>query len=68
MADAFLVKIDLQRLQDNLAQAENRRLSSEEVEFWLSEFGFRRSRNDWIAEEESLDALDRSEYYVIRRL
>jgi hypothetical protein len=68
MADSFLVKIDLEKLQANLAQAENRRFSNEEVEFWLSEYGFKRSRNDWIAEELSLDALDRSEYCVIRRL
>jgi hypothetical protein len=67
MADAFLLSIDLNLLQDHFADS-GELMSFEAVETWLREVGIRRADDGWIAEADSLDALDRSEYRILKWL
>jgi len=67
MADAFLLSIDLAKLQDHFADS-GEPMSFEAVETWLRELGFHRTERGWIAEADSLDALDRSEYRILKWL
>ena len=67
MADAFLVSIDLNVIQNNFANT-GEPMSWEAVETWLREMGFQQTEDGWIAEELSLTSLDRPEYRIMRRL
>jgi hypothetical protein len=65
MADAFLVSIDLPKIQDHFA-ATDRLWSFAEIESWLADLGFKRSGANWIVVNTSLDALDGSEFRIVR--
>jgi hypothetical protein len=67
MADAFLLSIDLNKIQDHFANT-GEPMSWEAVETWLREMGFQQTEDGWIAEELSLTSLDRPEYRIMRRL
>jgi len=67
MADAFLLEIDLNLIQDHFAER-GELMSIEAVETRLRAMGFQRTDDGWIAEEVSLMALDRTEYKIVRRL
>jgi hypothetical protein len=67
MAQAFLLSIDLNLIQDHFAGT-GEPMSIEGIETWLGEMGFHRNDAGWVAEEISLDALDRSEYRAVRPL
>jgi hypothetical protein len=67
MAAAFLLSIDLNKIQDHFANT-GEPMSFEAVETWLREMGFHRSDDGWIGEELSLTSLDRTEYRILRRI
>jgi len=67
MADAFLVEIDLAKLQNHFAEA-GERMPFGEIEAWLEEMGFVRQESGWVAEDTSLDALATGEYRILKRL
>jgi hypothetical protein len=50
VAQAFLLEIDLNMLQDHFAES-GERISFEAVETWLRKMGFQRTDDGWIAEE-----------------
>jgi hypothetical protein len=67
MADAFLLSIDLNVIQNNFANC-GEPMSWEAVETWLREMGFKRTDDGWIVEELSLTSLDWSEFRILKRL
>ena len=65
MAEAFNFEINLLKIQDHFA-AVDRQWSFDEIEAWLIDCGFRRSGYNWIVEDTTLDALDPSEFRIVR--
>ena len=63
MAGTYRVTIDIPRIQSNVFEMEGGRLSDLAVRNWLRSVGFSPEGNGrtWLAAEESLGRLDRSE-------
>ena len=62
MADKFRVRIDLDRIQANVLAYEGGRLSELQIRNWLRSVGFTpHSNGTWLAEQDCLDRLHRTE-------
>jgi hypothetical protein len=61
MARTVLVNIDIETLRANLAQADQREISSDEVLRFLADAGFEKTDRGWLVTEENLGHLDPSE-------
>jgi hypothetical protein len=65
MADPLFIRIDFERLTTNLAKAESRTFTMNEVRASLAEWGFiEQPDGAWLCEEISLGALDNSEWFM----
>jgi hypothetical protein len=68
MADRFRVRIDLDRIQANVLAYEGGRLSELQIRNWLRSVGFTPNTDgSWVAEEDCLDRLHRTEILELRR-
>ena len=62
MADRFRVRIDLDRIQANVLAYEGGRLSELQIRNWLRSVGFSPNGDGtWVADEDCLDRLHRTE-------
>ena len=70
MAGTYRVTIDIPKIQSNVFEMEGGRLSDLAVRNWLRSVGFRPEGNGrtWLAAEESLGRLDRSEILDVDRV
>ena len=70
MAGTYRVTIDIARIQSNVFEMEGGRLSDLAVRNWLRSVGFSPEGNGrtWLAAEENLGRLDRSEIVHVDRV
>lgn len=68
MAEAYELTINVDLVREHFNATDDREWTNDEVVEWLRETGFKLQGRTWIAEELSIDALDRSEYRILRRL
>lgn len=69
MADRFRVRIDLERIQTNVLAFEGGRLSELQIRNWLRSVGFTpHGDGSWVADEDCLDRLHRTEILEVRRV
>jgi hypothetical protein len=61
MARTVIVNLDLEKLRTNLAHADQREISPEEVLRFLADAGFKKTDGGWLVTEENLGQLDPSE-------
>ena len=61
MARTVLVNIDIDKLRANLARADQRDVSAEEVLRFLADAGFSKTDRGWLVNEENLGQLDPAE-------
>ena len=67
MADAYYVRIDVEKLRQCFIECDGHEWTREEVADWLHECGFRhRAQQTWLCEEIALEALARDEYQIER--